>query len=134
MLGEESRVQHIEMHIEDRKQVPDFYFTTSILLKNESLVGLYEKPLYQYRRHSQNTTALQSASLLRFEEERDFYLDLAKELTAHGSADLAKAARSMRIVKLNLLFFIFNSLLRLNFKAAARYFRFLVRLPGRQLK
>ena len=113
---------------EDLKQVPDFELILRILLKNEKLVGLYEKPLYQYRRHENNTTNLQNKSLLRFKEERDLYLSLSARLDERGQHQPAKNAKRMKVLRLNLLFNFAKAVFTGQFKSAGNFMSFLVQL------
>ena len=88
----------------DLKQVPDFEFILRLLLKDQVLIGVYAEPLFCYRRHGNNTTVIQTQSFLRFDEERDLLLNLAKTLDSRGETAVAKSARKMTVVKLNLVF------------------------------
>lgn len=112
---------------ENLKMVPDFDMTLRMLLKGGTLIGLYSKPLYYYRRHENNTTNLYNKNLLRFREERDLYLNLAQQLEQRGSKDLAQAARRLKIVKLNLLFNAFKSALTFDFKSVRNFLQFLLK-------
>ena len=106
------------------KMVTDFEFTLDLLIHGHQLKGLYQKPLFEYRRHSSNTTNVMNQNLERFKEEKFLYLQIARKLDLKGCYQLAKKARQMKIVKKNLLFQIVTSLLKGNFSLANRYLQY----------
>jgi glycosyltransferase involved in cell wall biosynthesis len=112
---------------ENLKMVPDFDMTLRMLITGGTLIGLYSKPLYYYRRHENNSTNLYNKNLLRFREERDLYLNLATQLEQRGWSHLAIAARRLKIVKLNLIFNMVKSLVQFDIKSAKNFLNFLIR-------
>lgn len=106
------------------KMVTDFEFTLDLLIHGHQLKGLYSKPLFEYRRHSSNTTNLLNQNLERFKEEKFLYLQIARKLDLKGCYQLAKKARQMKIVKKNLLFQFTLSLLKGQFSLANRYIQY----------
>lgn len=110
------------------KMVTDFEFTLDLLLHGHQLQGLYSRALFEYRRHSSNTTNLMNQNLERFKEEKNLYLDLAHQLEKKACFQLAKQARKMKIIKKNLLFHIVTSLLTGKFSLTGRYLEFLSKL------
>lgn len=110
---------------EKLKMVFDLEFTLDILMSGGTLVGLYEKPLYLYRRHDGNATTAHNRSLLRFYEERDLYLKFANQLEKIGEHHAAKSARKLKVLKLNILFNLVKSILNFNFRGAVALFKFL---------
>ena len=85
--------------------------------KNETWVGYYHHPLFQYRRHENNLTNTLNQNLSRFHEERALYLNLAKDLKNKGLLKLAHQAHQMKVLKLNLGFQMLKSILAFRFKA-----------------
>ena len=85
------------------RQVQDLELMCRLLLEGESLVGA-RFVAYAYRRHETSATALQSESLLRFEEESALYEAVAKTARARGWLAAAKTAEARRIIRLHLLF------------------------------
>lgn len=108
----------------DLKQVPDFEFILRLLLNNQTLVGVYSEPLFCYRRHGNNTTVVQTQSFLRFNEERDLLLNLAKILESRGEIAGAQSARQMTVIKLNLAFVTVKNLIRFQWTQAWRCVRY----------
>jgi hypothetical protein len=115
----------------DRKMVVDFDFILRILKKGGTLVGTYEKPLFEYRRHTENTTLSLTKNLTRFHEEIALYRELADWLLVEKEAALAILAREMKVVKLNLLFQILKSLLSFQFKNASQEIALLLKVSGK---
>jgi len=109
----------------DLKMVTDFELTLDLLLNDHTLIGLYEKPLFEYRRHGANTTNLLNQNLERFREERELYLDLSAKLKLKNRITLADQAARLGILRKNLAFLTVTSLLKGNFGLAANYFRYL---------
>jgi glycosyltransferase involved in cell wall biosynthesis len=109
----------------DLKMVTDFELTLDLLLNDHLLVGLYERPLFEYRRHGSNTTKLLTQNLERFQEERDLYLELSKRLSQRGEHQIALQAGKLKIIRKNLAFQIVTSVLGGQFALAKKYFHFL---------
>lgn len=107
------------------KMVTDFEFTLDLLLQEKTLIGLYEEPLFEYRRHSRNTTQLLNQNLVRFLEEKNLYRELARKLELKGQTLLSKQAAKMSILKKNLSFLGLTSLLKGEFNQSRRYWGFL---------
>jgi glycosyltransferase involved in cell wall biosynthesis len=107
------------------KMVTDFELTLDLLLNGHILIGLYEKPLFEYRRHGANTTNLLNQNLERFREERELYLDLSVKLKEKNLPALAANAAKLGILRKNLAFLTMTSLLKGHFGLAANYFRYL---------
>ena len=109
----------------NRKMVMDFEFLLRLLLRNETWVGFYKKPIFEYRRHENNATVMLTRDLIRFKEEIALYQALSDELLKRGEINLAKQAKKMRVVCLNLLFELIKSLLGLKFTLARNEARLL---------
>jgi glycosyltransferase involved in cell wall biosynthesis len=108
----------------EQRMVFDFDMTLRIFLSGGQMVGLYAEPLYLYRRHENNATNTFTRSLLRFREERDLYLKLAQELDHRGLKKLAKSARKMRVIRLNLLFNLVKCLFTGDLTGAKAFLKF----------
>lgn len=108
-----------------RKQVLDFDWVVRSLLEGGLWVGLYDEALFEYRRHSMNTTRLQSQDFSRFHEEIDFYRHLSRTLGNRGEDRLARRAARMWIVRLNLGFEALKALLKFRIPRAFRALRLL---------
>lgn len=108
------------------KQVQDLDFYLRLLDENLTLQGTATKA-YAYRRHPTNATALQTQSLLRFEEEAALYDSWAKRLSARGFVGAAAVARKKRIILLNLLYCIVRDVLGFSFTSARTKIKFLTR-------
>lgn len=109
------------------QQVQDLDFILRILEKEGQIVGI-PKVAYLYRRHQNNATAQNNASLLRFDEERRFF-DLKFEvLQARHFDSAARVAKSKRILKMNLAFCIVIDFLKLRIKAAYVKLKFLAQI------
>jgi glycosyltransferase involved in cell wall biosynthesis len=113
------------------RQVLDLDFIARILLEGRQLIGL-PAICYRYRRHESNQTKLQSDSLLRFEEERDLYLESADQAAARGWLRAAATCRRLAIVKLNLAYCIAQDLLTLRARHAMKKCRLLAKLVFRR--
>jgi glycosyltransferase involved in cell wall biosynthesis len=117
------------------KQVLDLDFFTRILLEGGTMVGL-PAVAYAYRRHDENATAQQTATLVRFEEESRFHDEVAAIARERGWPSVARAAAGKRVIKLHLLFRICQDLSRLRLRRALRKWDFLYRLlrgPGNKM-
>lgn len=110
------------------RMVLDFDLTLKLLEKGQQLVGLYEKPLFQYRRHKLNATSELTQSLVRFHEEVMLYDKLAQLLDAKGECGLSKAAKQKKIIKKNLCFLTLKSALLFDFASCSKYAKFLSKL------
>ena len=99
--------------------VLDFNFTLSLLKSGKSLVGLYRKPLYQYRRHAENATAQMTQNLVRFEEEFTLAQAFALDQSAYS------------IIYKNLIFCAVKALFQLKIKTALTFLRCLRNLAQR---
>ena len=108
------------------KQVQDLDFYLRILDENLILQGTSAKA-YAYRRHPTNTTALQTQSLLRFEEEAALYDSWAERLASKDFVRAATVARKKRIIILNLLYCIVRDVLGFSFTSAQAKLKFLTR-------
>jgi glycosyltransferase involved in cell wall biosynthesis len=102
----------------DLKMVADFDFILNSLLRGETWIGYYERVLFSYRRHTENTTVTLTKNLHRFREEIALYHQLEKRLIDLGEGNLARRARKMNVIKLNLLFEILKSVMALKFRAS----------------
>jgi glycosyltransferase involved in cell wall biosynthesis len=100
----------------DLRMVIDFDFILRLLKNNGVLVGSYRHSLFQYRRHLDNTTVALTRNLSRFHEEIKLYRELSTWLKSKNEIKLARRAKSMRVVKLNLSFQILKSLFKLRVK------------------
>lgn len=94
------------------KQVQDLEFYLRVLLDGFSIAGT-SQVAYEYRRHPNNATALQTTNLLRFEEEVGLYSEWAERLSSSGFELASAVARSKMIIKLNLLYCLLQDALRL---------------------
>jgi glycosyltransferase involved in cell wall biosynthesis len=106
-----------------RKQVLDFDWIVRSLLQGGLWIGLYDEPLFEYRRHSLNTTQQQSEDFSRYLEEIEFYRELSRVLDAHGEKILSRRASWMWIVRLNLGFEALKALVRLRWARCSRCIR-----------
>lgn len=104
-------------------QVQDLHFTLNLLVRNCTIVGS-SRVEYRYRRHSQSATSVNTASLLRFEEELELYTVAEKSLLPANWKRARKTAYKKRIIKLNLLFCILLDLLNCEFRQFSRKSRF----------
>lgn len=82
----------------------DLAFTVDMLFDGKVIVGYPHKKLYNYRRHTSNATVHYAQSMLRFEEEVQFYNEVASLSQERLWFKAASVAKSKSIVKLNLLF------------------------------
>lgn len=98
----------------DLRCVPDWEFTTSLLLRNEKLLGL-PQALYRYRRHGTSVTDETRRNLRMFEEELRLRLSVADRAAARGWNEASKSARRMTGLLLAICHFSLTDLLRLDF-------------------
>ena len=111
-------------------QVQDLEFTSRLLMEGECLVGS-RRVGYAYRRHPGNATALQSESLLRFEEEFALFEGVAGRAREIGWERAARVAQRSSIVKLHLLYRTLRDLAALRPAAARAKLGLLRRCRGR---
>jgi glycosyltransferase involved in cell wall biosynthesis len=109
------------------RMVLDLDLICRFLLRGDSMVGLYSEPLYRYRRHATNATSILTRNMVRFIEERDLYLELAKKLSAQGFAMASRTAGRMRVIRLNLAFQILKSICSFRWVAARGFANFLLK-------
>jgi glycosyltransferase involved in cell wall biosynthesis len=109
------------------RMVLDLDLICRILLRGDLMVGLYSEPLYRYRRHATNATSILTRNMVRFIEERDLYLELAKKLSAQGFAMASRTAGRMRVIRLNLAFQILKSICGFRWGAARGFANFLLK-------
>lgn len=108
----------------DWKQVQDLIFMTDLILSGESIVGTPERA-YAYRRHEASATALQSESMLRFDEEFRSFDQIATRADELGWSEAARVARGKRIVKLHLGYRALGDLLHGRLKSSVATLRYL---------
>lgn len=114
------------------KQVLDLDFISRRLIAGDEFIGLPQHA-YRYRRHSDNQTQKQSESLVRFEEERQLFLEIADRAESQrGWRRAAKTARRMSIIKCNLAYCIASDMIRLRPRFAFMKLRFLANLLFRR--
>lgn len=106
------------------QQVQDLDFYLRLLDENLTLHGTATQA-YAYRRHPTNATAIQTKSLLRFEEEAALYDSWSEHLAAKGFARAAEVARKKQIIVMNLLYCIFRDVIGFSISAAQVKFKFL---------
>jgi len=85
------------------RQVLDIALLGRLLFDGDEIVGTHRR-LYAYRRHPGSATAIQSESLLRFEEEFRLYERLARQAQARGWAAAARVGRRKTVVRAHLGF------------------------------
>jgi glycosyltransferase involved in cell wall biosynthesis len=85
------------------RQVLDIALLARLLFDGDEIVGTHRRA-YAYRRHPQSATAIQSANLLRFEEEFLLYERLAQEAEQRGWRDAARVGRRKTVVRAHLGF------------------------------
>jgi glycosyltransferase involved in cell wall biosynthesis len=83
------------------QQVQDLDFTSGLLLDGDTIVCSRARQ-YAYRRHAEGTTALQSESRLRFQEEFRLFDRVADRADERGWHEAARVARGKRVVRLHL--------------------------------
>jgi glycosyltransferase involved in cell wall biosynthesis len=108
------------------RQVQDLELLARLLLAGDAIAGT-RRAAYAYRRHAGSATALQSESLLRFDEELRLYERLAAEAAARGWPAAARTARRKAIVRLHLAFRAASDLAARRPTAAARKLRLALR-------
>jgi glycosyltransferase involved in cell wall biosynthesis len=99
------------------KQVLDLEFTARLLIEGETIVYSRESA-YAYRRHAGGATAIQSESLLRFEEEFRLFDLVAARAAEVGWTRAERVCRRKRIVRFHLLYRALRALLRLQARRA----------------
>jgi glycosyltransferase involved in cell wall biosynthesis len=82
--------------------VPDWHFTSGVLLRGGSLFSI-RKPLLEYRRHPATETAKLTANSSRFAEEIAFLRDIEGRSAAAGYTRASKVARRRVTVRGHLL-------------------------------
>ncbi len=100
-------------------QVLDLEFTLRLLVSGHKIVGIPNQ-LYNYRRHSSNTTVKNTENLSRFDEEIKLFKKIEQECKKHEFLDAAKIAHRKRITFLNLGFEWVKALARFRFLRAYR--------------
>ncbi len=106
------------------KQVPDLELTTRLLMDGDALVYTHDAE-YAYRRHAQGTTAIQSETRLRFDEEVELFERVAERADELGWARAARTARRKTIVRLHLAYRVLRELARLDLRGARDWLRYL---------
>jgi glycosyltransferase involved in cell wall biosynthesis len=106
------------------RQVQDLELLTRLLCAGETLAGS-RAAFYAYRRHAANTTARQTESLLRFEEEYALFDGIAARADELGWRRAARVSRRKTILRLHLGWRVASELARLRPGAAGRTLRFL---------
>lgn len=108
------------------RQVQDLELLTRLLFDGETLAGS-RTAHYAYRRHAANTTARQTESLLRFEEEFAVFDRIAARAESLGWKRAAGVSRRKTILRLHLGWRTLGELARLRPAAAGRTLRYLFR-------
>ncbi len=108
------------------RQVQDLELLARLLCEGETLAGS-RSAYYAYRRHDANTTARQTESLLRFEEEFALFDGIAARAAELGWRRAERTSRRKLILRLHLGWRIASELTRLRMGAAARTLRFLLK-------
>jgi len=85
------------------RQVQDLELLARLLLDGEEIVGTH-RVAYAYRRHPHSATAIQTESLVRFEEEIALYDRMARLARERGWDRAADTAQRRAIVRLHLAF------------------------------
>lgn len=106
------------------RQVQDLELLARLLCAGETLAGS-RSAYYAYRRHDANTTARQTESLLRFEEEFALFEGVAARVGALGWRRAQRISRGKLILRLHLCWRVVSELARLRLGSAARTLRFL---------
>ena len=114
----------------DWKQVQDLELTARLLIEGDSIVYT-RRVAYAYRRHAAGATAVQSESMLRFEEEFALFDLVAERAAARGWAHAARISSEKRIVRLHLAYRAVRELLRLRPGRALALLRYRGRAAGR---
>jgi glycosyltransferase involved in cell wall biosynthesis len=112
------------------RQVQDLELLSRLLLDGEEIVGTH-RVAYAYRRHSQSATAIQTESLLRFEEEIALYDRVGRLAGERGWPGAARTARRRAIVRLHLAFRALADLVSRRPAVAARKLRMAVARSAR---
>ncbi len=106
------------------KQVQDLEFYLRVLEAGHTMTGTTQIA-YEYRRHTNNATAQQTANLIRFEEEVSLYSEWAILLGEVGFKKASSVAEHKTIIKLNLMFCLLQDALHLRFAAFQKKASFL---------
>lgn len=106
------------------KMVTDFQFYFDTLYCGKTITGINEK-LYNYRRHDKNQTAKLTKDFTRFEEEIDFYNNVAGKLTSEWPLSKREAKRKT-IIKLHLMFLMLKSICTLDWRYCIRLVKFFI--------
>jgi len=106
------------------RQVQDLELLTRLLFEGETIAG-GRAAHYAYRRHEANTTARQTESLLRFEEEFAVFDLIAARSAELGWRRAAGVSRRKTILRLHLGWRTLGELARLRPAAAGRTLRYL---------
>ena len=107
------------------RQVQDLELLTRLLFDGETLAGS-RAAHYAYRRHEANTTAQQTESLLRVEEEFAVFDRIAARAEELGWRRAAGVSRRKVMLRLHLAWRVASELARLRPGAAGRALRFLL--------
>ena len=107
------------------KQVQDLDFTSRLLLDGDAIVCSRRKA-YAYRRHAGGTTALQSESRLRFDEEFALFDRVAERARERGWERAARVAGRKWPVRLHLLYRALRATVRLRLGAGLGWLRYLL--------
>ena len=100
------------------RMVLDLEFTTSLILRGDSLVGLPDKA-YRYRRHKNNQSLLLTRNIVRFQEETSLYAELERKTASIGWRNASKVSGRMGIIKLQLIYYAIKDLI--NFRLSASW-------------
>ena len=128
VMYRKSQVTGIEF-TDQWRSIPDFSYWAALLLSDKRIEGL-PKNCFRYRRHTESGTDEVRKSTKIFEEESDFYRNLAERCSNRGWHKAAKAAARMRMVKLRTAYFLLHDVLRGDVNAGVQKFRFLARMMG----
>jgi hypothetical protein len=105
------------------KQVLDLEFIFNVLLANHTIIGINRK-CFEYRRRSDNTTSLNTKSLVRFMEESEIY-DWIEKIGANKKwSQIAKRAKKKQIIKNNLLFCFYKMIFGGQLETAIKIYKF----------
>lgn len=100
--------------------VPDWSFTSRILLEGGKLWGV-RTPLIEYRRHDSSQTSILTEETSRFVEEIDFLRTMADATSSAGMLRSARTARRRVTVRVHLLVLALMDSLRRKPGAAAKW-------------
>ncbi len=102
--------------------VLDLELYARLLMAGKSIVGTKEV-LFEYRRHSQNTTAKLTKTLTRFEEEWSLYRLITEQSKTKGWHKSTRVAKHKVILRLHVLFCALKALTTLELKLCWSYIR-----------